>query len=311
VIFPAQKGDVLREYRHIRTVLSLTICSISFVSGTNADEISVSKHQYTVVLLSLQKTDPAEAWPAVENRIQDELDISDISLLVLPGDHPDNTGTEKWFLKTADTYNANAVLMVKKTSGRHAQLIMLTSDTATGSKKLKKIPISIDIYSTDEAAGELVALKSTEAVRVELMFSPEHGDIGSESGRDDTSPPVVVISRDMLTKVGLATGVVTIAVGGALDGLAYYHANEANKIADWSTKKDRWITGYDRSYEAYVHHKQLSKKLRIGMITTYAVGGALTATCAIILISDKLNRRSKKHSKSAVVPTGSGVMFSF
>ena len=297
-------------YRHACAIILAIVCSGIFEPKSVSAAPPVLPSSYSVVLLSLKDQHSADAWPEAEVRVRDELEISGISPVVLSESAPDGQRIEDWFANIAERTGAASVLMIRKLDEQRAVIsTTTTTDEETRALTFKEIQIDINHLSSPGEAADVVALKAMEAIRAAKIVIPDDDSQMASPKTTDTensSRPVLTIKQSAW--IVLTTGALSAVTGGALHLAGYSKWSNAEDIRN-NRSNDRSTLDYSIAYNHYNDQKSAIEKIKIGMIATYATGGVLMITGAVMLTVLKV--KSKKRSRVGWSPSGYGFAVTF
>lgn len=270
----------------------------------------------TIALLSLIKESPENAWQRGEARILEELEISEYDVTVVDADPAQYSNRETWFQTIAKEHHVATVIMVENKGETNIVLSLFSTNAAVDKKIFQKISFDTVGYENNNGYDEIVALKTVAAVRAAVLTlsdtqpeppAPVPTTVAVSATSPDTNKPFLRIAKR--SAVGLlVAGGLTLVTAGALHGASYYNIVKANEIAQWTIDHSNADPSFEKNKESYTSHVRVARKLQVGMIVSYVVGGVLAASgTAVFLWVEK----KKKKKSMTVTLTGAGVVVAF
>ena len=305
-------NDAINTDCHFFFQMILVALIFGLTQSANAQSID---KQPTVVLLSLSAQGSDVFWPEGEDRITDELRLSDMHVITSESgafeDVPQSVVQEA--LKTAaDNENASAAIVAYKTGSQNAHLFLYVRRTADNSDIYREYDIPLS-DSQDET--DIAAFKVAELVQAMVDDMSDDMSDGPQSDSALQNPPPESTesssvpqpkTRKPLSKKAKRALVFAIS-GAATVGLgAVFHVNrnerrdEANSFSEDSS--DDYIAGRYRDAEEsgrdYESKKDTARALNVATVASYAIGGALLVAAFGTLLAPKEDKVTENASRA-------------
>ena len=274
----------------------------------------------TVVLLSMAQQNENAGWPPGEERITDELQLSNLNVISTPINAPiqnHNQDACNSLKAAAAAQNAAGAFLLYRTSDQRAKLCLYVNKTALRSESSKEYEISV---STNGDEADIIAFKAAEFFRAMLDNSRSATgapwiQMSSPESIDGTLPVPIhgtpLSRRKKSALVFAISGVASLALGSVFHWRRNIHEDAANVAYDKMTAF--YNTGSYRNAttqkDLFLDESSNAKMFNAGAITGYVLGGALLSASVGILLFGKESLSPEDSSQVSL--RGTNITWSF
>ena len=225
-----------------------------------------------IVLVSMIEQNSAIFWYAGEQRIKDELQMSDLNIISIPGSPYASLDMQGELKRAAESQQTDIAILIYKTDFQNARLMVYAKRSVIDAQLFSEYDFT---HIGTEDATDIVALKTAEIVYDAMNAS-------AETVPDDLPIPA---KQPMAPKLKLAlglaiAGVVALGVGGGFTGVYATHKNNLGK----------WNYDYDHRRNKTNTERPDAVKARVGevgLVVGYSLGGILLTASAIAMRSHR------------------------
>ena len=228
----------------------------------------------TLVIVSMKENHHDKYWPAGEERIRDELRISNINVLVVPTTTGEETDFQEELRAVAEEKSAAASLLVYNSGSGSAHLIVYLVRGEDGAPQFTEH--RFDWTPTHEEI-DIAALKAADAVQAYFL-----------SKSSNPPPPAASTKKVRFRRTSIAlavSGIASLGIAGVLQWRMSVHETRANHFGSDYTEESTYSSSYNPELTTLKNklndEKKLARIYQIGVISAYALGGTLIAVAGV------------------------------
>ena len=272
-------------------IISIPLATFFGLAGTAHAQTSDS--QPIVVLASMAQQPEAVYWQSGEERIEEELRLSNITVVSTESTtfagSPDQHAHEALKLAAENQDSAGAI-MVYKAGRRNVHIALYVAETVDGPETFREYDISL---SPSGVGTDIAAFKVAEVIQV--MFD----EIEGADETEERSPSRLLSDRKISTVsspekrpplspkqkraiVFAASSVAVLALGGVFHWRRNVHGQGAEDLYD-RVQRAYTVGNYreaGRLNSRYSDETKAAKAFNTGAIVGYSLGSALLVVCA-------------------------------
>ncbi|MBN2524756.1 MAG: hypothetical protein JXR76_00085 [Deltaproteobacteria bacterium] len=251
----------------------------------------------------MMKQNSALYWYDGEQRINDELQMSNLRLISVVGSPYASLNMRDELKHAADTQNADISILIYKTDFQNASLMVYANGAGNGAHMYSQYDF---VIVATEDATEIVALKTAEVVQETL------NGLGDMEPSHPPAPRRSLMVSRLKIAMGLGIlGMVALGVGGVFHGITYHHINEmdAAKIR-YKDAINRASPSANDAIVDYAISQKLAEQNKVGLVIGYSIGGALIAASTALFLSQRV-KMQENNSPRALFIRGASVAWEF
>lgn len=262
---------------------------IFFIGFTNAVAAQSSEVRSTIVFVSMAKQSGLFFWPEGEERIEDELRLSNLDVTMVDtaataeSDEFAELNLHAELKSAAKSDSVMASILIYKKDRHNFHLLLYTKNRYDGSYMYKEYAFLLSSAQEEEEA-DIAAFKVAEVIQLLLTRDTPPPLI---SPQKKNRPPLSTRLRAVLTFA--ITGAVTVGLGGLFHWRKTVYEKKATDISN-EMRRDENVGYYVEVAEQspdFEQNDNKEKRYRAAMIVSYSVGSALIAAASVVFFFKK------------------------